>query len=234
MAVQYAFGQIVTNGLVLSLDAADRNSYPRTGTTWRDLTQNRYIGTLTNGPTFNTNNGGAIVFDGVDDYVDVSSPESLNPGSSSFSVDYFCRINIGNFASCAIEARGNGLWGFLVVAYYPGGYISLFLNTTSSPGQNVYLSTTAPVEQGIWFHTAIVADRLSNQITFYYNGIQTGDIVNTVSGTINGGGYRYWVGGDLGGNPMSGQIAILRQYNRTLSAAEVLQNYNAQKTRFGL
>ena len=61
--------QIVTSGLVLSLDAGNTKSYPGTGTTWFDKSGNTYNGTLTNGPTFNTANLGSIVFDGVDDYV---------------------------------------------------------------------------------------------------------------------------------------------------------------------
>ncbi len=68
MATQFAFGKIVTDGLVLALDAADRNSYPGSGTTWTDLSINKSNSTLTNSPIFNSSNGGSIVFDGVDDY----------------------------------------------------------------------------------------------------------------------------------------------------------------------
>ena len=60
--------RIVTSGLVLALDAADRNSYPGSGTTWTDLSGNANNGTLTNGPTFNSANGGSIVFDGTNDF----------------------------------------------------------------------------------------------------------------------------------------------------------------------
>jgi hypothetical protein len=60
---------IVTDGLVLYLDAANQKSYPGTGTTWNDLSGNGNNGTLVNGPTFNSDNNGSIVFDGVDDYV---------------------------------------------------------------------------------------------------------------------------------------------------------------------
>ena len=70
---------IVTNGLVLALDAGDRNSYPGTGTTWRDLSGNNNNGTLTNGPTFNTGSLGSIVFDGVDDYVLINAFSLLAP-----------------------------------------------------------------------------------------------------------------------------------------------------------
>ena len=61
--------KIVTNGLVLYLDAANKKSYPGSGTTWTDLSGNNNTGTLTNGPTFDSNNGGSIVFDGTNDYV---------------------------------------------------------------------------------------------------------------------------------------------------------------------
>jgi hypothetical protein len=62
--------KIVTNGLVLAVDAADKNSYKGSGTTWKDVSGNAYNGTLTNGPTFSNVNRGVIVFDGVDDYAD--------------------------------------------------------------------------------------------------------------------------------------------------------------------
>jgi len=226
----------VTNGLVLAVDAADKNSYVGSGTTWRNLSGNSNTGTLTNGPTFNTSNGGTIVFDGVDDYVSVSSAQSLNPGTNSFTIDYWCKIN-SSYASCALEARGTGnLYGFLAVAYYPGGYMSLLLNGANDPSQNIYLTTTTPIQFNVWNYQSIVVDRSTQQIIFYYNGYQTGNKVNiTDTGTIDpGSGYIYWIGGDLGGSPMNGNIPILKQYNRALSATEVLQNYNATKTRFGL
>jgi len=64
--------KIISNGLVLYLDAANNKSYPRTGTTWYDLSGNNNNGTLTNGPTFNSANGGSIVYDGADDSVNLS------------------------------------------------------------------------------------------------------------------------------------------------------------------
>ena len=61
---------IVENGLVLHLDAADTNSYPGSGTLWTDLSGNGNNGTLTNGPAYSSNNKGYFSFDGTDDYVD--------------------------------------------------------------------------------------------------------------------------------------------------------------------
>ena len=76
----YRAPQIVTNGLVMYLDAANPKSYPTTGTAWYDRSGNGNTGTLTNGPTFNSGNNGSIVFDGIDDYVSLSSsPNLTNP-----------------------------------------------------------------------------------------------------------------------------------------------------------
>ena len=71
MAFNYS-PKIVTNGLVLCLDAGNVKSYVSGSTTWTDLSPTQKNGILTNGPTFNSSNGGSIVFDGVDDYINSS------------------------------------------------------------------------------------------------------------------------------------------------------------------
>ena len=80
--------RIVTDGLVFCVDAANKRSYPGVGTTWTDLTANKNNGTLTNGPTFDSANGGSIVFDGTNDYVDLGSSLSIST-SSPFSVEFW-------------------------------------------------------------------------------------------------------------------------------------------------
>ena len=233
----YFQSNIVQDGLVFMVDANNIVSYPKSGTSTYNLTGSQ-VGTLTNGVGFSTNNGGYWTFDGVDDYIAVSSPQTLNPGTNSFTIEYWCYISPSlpdaGF-SCALEARStSNLYGFLSIAYYPGGYMSLFVNGANDPGQNVYTSTTAPVQKNTWVHQTAVVDRTTQQITFYYNGIQTGNKVNlTDTGTLDpGSGYTYYIGGDLGGSEMNGNIASLRQYNKALSASEVRQNYEATKDKF--
>jgi hypothetical protein len=88
------YGGIVTNGLVLALDAAKKDSYPGSGTLWRDISGNGNNGTLTNGPTFNSGNGGSIVFDGVNDYVQYET--SLDPyisGNRDFTIELWVYKN---------------------------------------------------------------------------------------------------------------------------------------------
>jgi hypothetical protein len=228
---------VVTDGLVLYLDAANTKSYPGSGTTWTDISRNGNNGTLINGPTFNPANGGSITLDGVDEYINVSNPQTLNPGVNSFTIDCWLKQNDLGYNG-VVEARGTNLNGFLFILNYPGaGYASFFLNTTNDGNQNVYASTTNGfTSTTTWINATVVIDRVSEIIKFYNNGIQQGSNVSITSGgTVDpGSGYRYEIGSDLGGPEMNGNIAALKHYNRALSQAEITQNFNALKTRFGL
>jgi hypothetical protein len=229
--------QIVKDGLVLLLDAANTKSYPGSGTTWFDRSGNSNNGTLTNGPTFSSANGGSIVFDGVDDYVSVNNASSLNPGSNSFSIDCWVLQKDTGFNGI-VEARGSNLHGFLYILNYPSsGGAGLFLNTTLDAGQNTYSSTVSTFSDTlIWMFISVVVNRGLETIDFYKNGIKQGNSVSiTSSGTVDpGSDYRYWIAADRGGDEANVNISMLRHYNRALTASEILQNYNATKGRFGL
>ncbi len=234
----YRGPNIVTNGLILALDAGNIKSYQSGSLTWYDKSGNGRTGTLTNGPTFSTGSGGSIVFDGTNDYILVNSPQSLNPGTGSMTLEGWCKTNQEAQGNGLVEARGTSLYGFLFIINYPIGSkkISLFVNPNNLGSQASISSTTSPIIVGSWQHIAVVLNRTLQQCVFYYNGIQTGTPVTiNYTGSIDpGSGYIYRVGGDLGGNPINGNIAISRQYNRILSAEEIQQNYNATKGRFNL
>src|SRR6056300_382098 len=87
------YGNIVTDGLVLNLDAARKDSYNRTGTTWNDISGNGNNGTLTNGPTFDSEDYGSIVFDGVDDYVTVSATPINSVLTNQITIETFINSN---------------------------------------------------------------------------------------------------------------------------------------------
>ena len=114
MAVQYSFGKIVTDGLVLCLDAADRNSYVSGSSTWRDVAGSNN-GTLTNGPTFSSANGGSLVFDGVDDSV-ISPPPVV--GSTGITIIIW-------FKSLSINHISKVFFIFIIKIDF---YNKLFLN----------------------------------------------------------------------------------------------------------
>ena len=223
---------IVTNGLVLALDAGDRNSYPGSGTTWRDLSGNNNNGTLTNGPTFNSANLGSIVFDGVDDYV--LTPYSGSATSNyTFVVWYNPLSNVNTYAlTRGRDGNGNG-WSLTLgsdnssgnryragVVKTDGGTVGYVTYSTGSMVLNQWVHLT-----GVWIS--------GNSINLYVNGVfqSSVSITGTTLRTSNDG----WVLGSIATSIYSAlQAASAQVYNRVLTQAEILQNYNATKTRFGL
>jgi hypothetical protein len=137
-----------------------------------------------------------------------------------------------------VDARGANLHGFLwILNYTSAGFVSFFLNTTNDVDQNVYVSTVATFTEVLaWMNVSVVINRGANNITFYKNGIQQGASVTILSGgsADPGSGYVYHVGGDLGGPEANINLSTIKQYNRALSAQEVLQNFNALRGRYGV
>jgi hypothetical protein len=218
--------KIVTNGLVLALDAADKNSYSGTGTTWRDLSGNTNTGTLTNGPTFNGGNGGSIVFDGVDDYSSVATSGLV---SSVISMDIWFNVNSSKQYSALIGSNVTEKYEMLIKA---GGAIEVSLSTNNYMQYNNILSLNT------W--TNIVVTAVSGtQWKMYKNGADLGSPTSYV-GTwqVSGASISNFdlgrIRNDVATFAYSGNISTVRIYNRALTATEILQNYNATKTRFGL
>ena len=211
--------QIVTNGLVLNLDAANKDSYPGTGTTWTDLSGNGYNGTLVNGPSFLSNqNGGIFNFDYVDDYVSIGN----NLGSpSTFTLNAWVRSS--NIAQDQNIFNGNP---------------PFFLRITSSTircavytGTWIFVNGSITLSSNTWYNLVLVYDQ--STVKGYVNGVLDVNSVKTgtpIYGALNTLGFT--TGGEDA--PSVTNIAVAQVYNRALSATEVTQNYNAQKTRFGL
>jgi hypothetical protein len=219
----------VTSGLVLALDAADRNSYIGSGTSWKDLSGNAYNGTLTNGPTFNAGNGGNIVFDGTNDYV----------VSSNFTPNFSTKTLSGWVKLSSTSQQGGGLVtlqstdgvSFDAIVYNETGQGWGFgSNGFSRTGWSGVLETSTSV----WVN--ITATYANSNYRLYRNGvlIQTLTSFGALNFNFNSNvqlGYRHLGGGSAF---LAGNIASAFVYNRSLTATEVLQNYNATKTRFGL
>lgn len=216
---------LVQNGLILALDAADKLSYLGTGTVWYDLSGNANTGTLTNGPTFSQANGGAIVFDGVDDYINIPNNSSFNV-TDNISVEMWVRIE---------TTQSNNL-GFLIK--YANGYLFYItgVNNTfafdSRNGDGTYYRTTGTtnIKDGVWKYLVGQKSGLSYKV--YVNGVLEGSTTANSVGSI-AGNVNLKLGTD-DGTYLNGRIATFKIYNRELTASEILQNYNVQKTRFGL
>ena len=218
----------ITNGLVLYLDAANTKSYPGSGTAWTDLSGNGNTGTLTNGPTFSDGNQGSIVFDGVNDYVINSSTNSIPVGSSSRTIQIWAYPATTTNVFVQI---GNSNPRYVFEYIFSAGQYYIFSDGVNT-ANNISISGTQLPTLNNWNHLVFGN---SGQNWFYYkNGIQQSS--GTFSVTLNTVGQAYVLANrnDVGGYNMNGRISNVQIYNTALSATEVLQNYNATKSRFGL
>jgi hypothetical protein len=220
---------IVTNGLVMYLDAADKDSYSGTGTSWDDLSGNENNGTLTNGPSFLPSvNGGVFSFDGVDDYVLVTGNSTLQPTSITLEA-FFQRDGGRTIISYSPDANGAAKTYSFEQATNSSTFQAKVV--TSNNGS---VTLNGPIlATSTWYHAVMTYN--GSTVTLYINGSlytstsATGNISYVSNSNLNIGRKN---SGD--GEYISGKFPIARVYNRALSATEVAQNYNAQKQRFGL
>jgi hypothetical protein len=231
---------IVTSGLVLNLDASNPSSYPGSGTTWTDLSGNGNNGTLTNGPTFNSANGGSIVFDGTNDFALINNPSTIR--NQNFTVSVWINPGVQNEAIISImdfDHSGSPLQGWVMQSedattnrnYYFGWYDGSSFQPTGGGG--IGAGRGIQITTSIWQN--LTYSKNGTTLLGYKNGIQT------YTGT--GGGNVFYqnnknlhIAGcvNIVGRSFKGDIPNALIYNRALSATEILQNYNAQKSRFGL
>lgn len=231
---------IVTDSLVLSLDAAQPESYPGSGTTWTDLSGNGNNGTLVNGPAFNSENGGSIDFDGTDDRGTFTSPITSTssqtyeiwlkgvPGPSAAGGFYYAMHNNGsattptNIGSSYMTIGYTGTGQTLAV----GELFACFNGVFANMGTGV-IGTATRVRQIVltWDGATQIA---------YVDGVQrVSQALSTTpqnfSTTTSFGDYRASIN-----RPLDGNIYCIRVYSKALSATEVLQNFNALRGRYGI
>jgi hypothetical protein len=227
---------IVTNGLVLNIDPAKYSSYTGSGTTIYDLSGFGNTGTLTNGPTFSALNGGAIVFDGSNDYVTLGDKLDLGYNSYSFS----CWVNLSSVSGTRT------IFSKSVADYQPYRYALLLINNKLRPfmrgnlnDSDVEFDSILSLSSATWYHITVVYER-SSTMKLYINGAldssasishwQNLDIQNSYTFKI----ASYADPNDSASYFMQGSISNFVAYNRVLSATEISQNYNATKSRYNV
>lgn len=239
---------IISNGVVLLLDAANRMSYPGSGTSWTDISKNN-IGTLVNGPTFSSSNNGSIVFDGVNDVVRIPY-SSTYISSGSHTVELWVKVgSIGASAVSIILNRNNSdyLQTFAIaidnrqvvrpwnptgsdqmVLTYQIGLTSDYAGTFS---KNKFGTTNG---DNTWHCVAGVTNDSTKNMYLFYDGVQVH--TNTYAGTVAAPTCDTRIGGEYTINTaesqLLGNVAKVTIYNRALSSAEILQNYQAMRGRF--
>ena len=220
--MSYSYGKsIVTDGLVFYVDAANSKSYPGTGTTWTDLIGSN-DGTLTNGPTYDSANGGSIVFDGVNDYIDcnsgvvnlnssftfscwVKTPNSLSNNSNYSRVIGRGDVNTtysGEWASISYDSNGDSF------------VVAIDDDTTKSEYFGSISLTT-----NTWYNVVMSVDR-GNNIYLYVNTTLDGSVADNTSLNVDPP-YNLYIGSMRNNNtidyPLKGNISNCSVYNRSLT-----------------
>jgi hypothetical protein len=227
---------IITENLVLNLDAGNPLSYPGTGTTWTDLTTNGNNGTLINGPTFDSANGGSIVFDGTNDYINLGNILNFER-TDEFSISTWINVSsLTNYGMilCKMDINQKGYFLY----FEPTGAIGFCLRNTFNTNE-ILTFTQNTISLNNWVNICVTynGNSLASGVIFYLNNINqtntvskdllSASIINTSNNSI---GSRI----NFNNGYVNGKISIVTVYNKELSATEVLQNFNATKNRYGL
>lgn len=217
----------IETGLVLSLDAANPTSYVSGSTTWRDLSGNNNSGSLINGPTFSTEAGGSIVFDGSNDYVTIPNT-TMGNGNIAWTINTWTKtttaVNSLGLGSIVSNASGGPVYSMLGVNE---GKIVYWTYQSNAWSQKLGVRT---INDGNW-HMLTWVNYTNYTMDMYVDGTFDVNVANSTSGNNN---PLDRVGGSWTGY-YNGFISIFQiTKNKALSASEVLQNYNAMRGRFGI
>lgn len=224
-----------TTGMVLCVDSGNVRSYTGSGTSWSDLISPANNGTLVGSPTYSSTFGGIIGFNGTNQYADCGYNPTIYNLTNNFSVEVFVRW------TGAVATTGNGQWflanvdlsttvGGMQLGYVPGS--GIMLSTYGNLNQVVYNNN--PVIN-TWYH--IIGTKSStNGYVLYINGVQVATTAdNTAAGAASRNlriAHRERDGASLGYFP--GNIPVVRIYSSVLTAAQVTQNFNALRGRYGV
>ena len=216
---------LITNGLVLCLDAADKQSYSGSGNTWTDISNNGNNGTLTNSPTFNSSNKGNIAFNGTNNFINTSYtlPNTNYTISIAFKINVFSTTYNRGIFSTFSTSNFNGIY------FADSGSQSISTSNMWfwADGNSLY-HIPYIFATNTWYFVAFSI--INGEIYVYINGGLVYQVTDTTThqDTLNLGRSRF------DQNYLNGNISLAQVYNRVLPANEILQNYNALRGRFQL
>ncbi len=231
---------IVVDGLVLNMDAANRASYPKTGTTWVD-TINGNNGTLINGPMFSSDNGGSIEFDGNDDSISVPNSADLSFGDgvtdSPLSISFWVNAHSVTNSGLVGKYKSGGV-GLEYLVYFSSTLRFAVWDNSNGASSQIRVVFS---DLNVWKHVTVTYDGTGGataldgakiyisgveQIIQYQSNSSTYVAMENTAAIFQVGKYQTQY--------FNGNIANIQVYNKELSSQEVLQNYNALRGRFGL
>ena len=221
---------IVTDGLVFAVDAANYESYTSGSTTWSDLAGSNN-GTLINGPTFDSGNGGSIVFDGTNAYIQNGYLDNGGGSGTAQSYNIWFKADTLNVSG---TSQGLLFWDVYngIRILHNSGEIGIQTDGDNSDGD---FSPTPTATTNTWHN---VAFNFNQGVSYecWFDGVSFG---SAATSDTSGAPSRNLLIGAKNHNGITqdffnGNIAIVQAYNRALSSTEITQNYNALKGRFGL
>tara|TARA_Y100001937_G_scaffold124805_1_gene190269 strand:+ start:1941 stop:2666 length:726 start_codon:yes stop_codon:yes gene_type:complete len=233
---------IVTDGLVLSLDAGDKISFSSGSTTWTDLSRNSNNGTLSVGTMGTVSGSNTIAFNGSSDEVSIANNSTLNFGSSGdFTLECIVKLDTADDNEM-ILGKQNGHFGqgyaLRIEESGTSNNWGLQVHIEQADGTQYRTITSQTIGQD-YQHCIVVCDRSATGVRIHRNG-DGGTSMGTLNDNLNSIGdidvsQEFTIGADSGGaRNIDGEIPIVRVYNKALSDKEALQNYNAVKNRFGI
>ena len=230
--------KIATDGLILNLDAGNTKSYPGSGTTWTDLSKENNHATLSNF-TVGSLNGGTLTADGANSVATINASASLQP--ASITMEVMCKpiYNNQNFANVISYPPNDDTHQspWMIYAIYlrhiAGDITSRQVHTRISGA--AHYSSSGFFDFGVWNHMVIT---FHNQAIKYYRDGVLFDTDTNSAATISYSGYEnqnVFIGQNPSGSEdFEGEYSNVKLYNRALTDAEVKQNFEAIRGRFGL
>lgn len=238
MAFNYSPKPVIDNSLVVYLDAANPRSYVSGSSVWTDISKSRNIGTLNGGASFNSDNNGNILFDGIDEFINLGASFSIPAnGTISFWVkltnSIVFGVYTGNQRPFGINGNFEIRWGGLTPAT-DNAYLQADMGFSGAATINngvTLQSTTNNWSNSTWYNICVTYNTSANQCKMYIQSVleDTKGVTNPTALTGN-----FYIGRSAAGGYLGGRISNFMYYNRDLSATEVRQNYNALKGRYGL
>ena len=228
------YENIVTDGLVLHLDAGRVSSYGGDGTTWRDLSGNNNNGTLQNGVGFSAEEGGSLIFDGANDYVDVIETTDTFSGSFTVNLWYYAKINTGGYR-IFFETNGYRVSSGAGLAMYQyDDFWSIWGRpTTNGSNTNMIITSAGSLGLNVWKNITLTRDINTGSLVLYLNGVSSGSYSgNTADYYKLNTTRKYNIGGGRTEYFSNSNISQVSIYNRALTATEIQQNYNALVGRY--
>ena len=232
---------IITRGLIWHLDASAPSSYPEAGTTWSDITSSNFTSTLTNGPTFSSNNDGTIIFDGSNDYF-VGSNFNIN--TNEFTLEAWIKpTNVNSNYGIIAKPTDNYQWPCYSMWMNGKNLYGYYSSTTYGQCLEGAFGTGDPIStNNTWYHVAFSKGAAGyTTMKLYVNGVESsynnflyGTHINTLATSSVQTWFAVVNDTNVLLNYFNGSIGGIKIYNRQLSSAEMSHIFNVQRSRFGV